>query len=122
MKRQRVSKYRNGGTWSEAKYWGAVRSALRRGFRFWKPITDAKLKARRPVSGRGRQKWEYQCNHCTQWFKGDEVQVDHIIPVGTLKCEDDLVQFLRNLTTEEGYQVLCSDCHGKKTAEERKQR
>lgn len=120
MKRKKVSKHRNGGQWSEARYWGAVRSALRRGFRFWKPITDAKNKARRAVTGKGRQKWEYQCNHCSEWFKGNEVEVDHIIPCGSLKEPKDLVPFLERLTTEDGFQVLCKSCHQIKTQEEKK--
>ena len=32
---------RNAGTWSEAKYWGTLRSGLRRLFRFWQPAQDA---------------------------------------------------------------------------------
>lgn len=112
-------KIRNAGTMTEAQYWAKVRSALRQAFRYWKPITQAKQDARRAKKNGGRQKWEYQCNHCYLWFKGDEVEVDHIIPVGSLKCKEDLVQFLDNLTAEEGYQVLCKPCHNIKTSEER---
>jgi len=67
-----------------------------------------------------RLKWEYQCNHCNKWFPDKDVQVDHIVPVGTLKCAEDLIGFLERLTPEEGFQVLCKECHNTKTQSERK--
>lgn len=112
-------KPRNAGTMTEAQYWGKVRAVLRNGFRYWKPITECKKAARRAYTGDNkRQKWEYQCNLCKQWFQDKEVQVDHIIPCGTLRGPDDLIQFLENLTAETGYQVLCKPCHVIKTKEE----
>lgn len=112
-----TKKTRNAGTWTEAGYWGAVRSHLRRGFRFWKPLMNAKQEARRPYVGENkRQKWEYLCAACNEWYKEKEVQVDHIVPVGSLKCLEDLPGFLERLTVEEGgFQVLCKPCHQKKT-------
>ena len=81
-----VERNRNGGKWSEAQYYSAIRSALRRGFRWWKPAVDAKLFARRPYSGGNRrQKWEYICSCCGEWFKDKDVQIDHITPVGSLR-------------------------------------
>lgn len=119
----RVPKTRNAGTQSEAAYWGSIRSALRRAFRFWKPIVNCKTEARRAYQGKGkRQKWEYQCNYCEEWFAGKETQVDHIIPVGTLQCGDDLKGFLERLTPEEGFQVLCLECHKIKTDAENEAR
>jgi len=113
-------KPRNGGTWTEAKYWGNVRSHLRRAFRYWKPIMQCKLASRRTnQSSNKRMKWEYQCAHCEGWFKDKDIQIDHVAPVGTLKCEDDLVPFLRRLTVEDGFQVLCKECHQIKTNKER---
>ena len=118
-----VSKHRNNGQWSEAKYWGSIRSALRRAFRFWGPATVCKTAARRPYTGGGRrQKWEYKCNHCKEFFPDKECQIDHIIPVGTLQCGDDLKSFLERLTPEEGFQNLCKPCHKIKTDAENKAR
>jgi len=117
---KRVKKTRNNATLTEAGYWGSVRSALRRHFRYWKPATQAKIEARRPSqSSNARLKWEFQCNHCKEWFPDKEVQIDHITPVGTLKCGDDLKLFLERLTPEDGFQVLCKPCHQIKTNEER---
>lgn len=118
-------KTRNGGTWTEAQFFGHLRSSLRRAFRYWKPLINAKLKARRKYSGHtSRQKWEYQCNQCGEWFKGSECEVDHITPVGSLKSLDDIIGFIERLTPEdiEAFQVLCKECHKKKSLEERKKR
>lgn len=117
-----VEKTRNAGLWTEARYWGGVRSALRRGFRFWRPIVQCKLDARRAKVDGGRQKWEYVCAECSNWFKGTEVEVDHTVPTGSLKCADDLTGFLERLTAEEGYRLLCKPCHKIKTNEEKEAR
>lgn len=117
---RKVERNRNGGKWTEAGYWGSVRSALRRAYRYWKPAIDAKMAARRKYEGENkRQKWEYLCAKCSDWFADKEVQVDHIEPVGTLKCGSDLESFLERLTPEEGFQVLCKECHQEKTNLER---
>jgi len=116
----RVAKNRNGGTWSEARFWSQVRSSLRRGFMFWKPITDAKKAARRKYEGENkRRKWEYQCKECEGWFSDKEIAVDHIVPVGSLKSYEDIEGFLKRLTIEDGFQVMCKECHQGKTNRER---
>lgn len=118
---KRVPKTRNGKTWTESQYWSAVSSVLRRGFRYWKPITQCRINSRRLYKGSDkRRKWEYQCNHCKKWFKGSEVQVDHIVPVGKLRSYEDLADMLKRLTPENGFQVLCKPCHQIKTNKERK--
>jgi len=49
-----------------------------------------------------------------------EVAVDHIIPAGTLRCADDLPQFVERLFCEvDGLQVLCKTCHDKKTKKDK---
>jgi len=117
---KRVSRHRNADTQTEAGYWGSVRSALRRAFRYWKPATQAKMAARRRYEGSNkRQRWEYQCAECEQFYMDKFVQIDHIIPVGSLKSGDDLKGFLERLTPEDGFQVMCKECHQEKTNEER---
>ena len=118
-----VKKNRNGGLWTEARYWQQVRSFLRKAFRFWKPATDSLERSKRIYEGENkRQKWEYQCNKCKEYFPRKTVQIDHKIPVGSLKGEEDLIAWLRRLTPEDtnAYQVLCSSCHKMKSLEERK--
>lgn len=107
--------------WTQAKFWGFLRSALRRASDRFPPKQEAKKLHRRPYKGSNtRQKWEYQCVQCKKWFKDKEVEVDHIIPTGTLRSFDDLPEFCRKLFCGiEHYQILCKECHKKKTAQER---
>ena len=115
-----IEKNRNCGTMTESGYWSTVRSALRKGFRFWKPIMKCKMDARRKYVGKNKkQKWEYQCAKCKKWYMNKDIQVDHIIPVGTLRCYEDLPGFVKRLTVEDGFQVLCKDCHNEKSNLER---
>jgi 5-methylcytosine-specific restriction endonuclease McrA len=62
----------------------------------------------------------YQCASCKQKFKQKDVQVDHVVPAGSLKSFKDLPTFVENLfCSEDGLQVLCMDCHKAKTDKER---
>ena len=120
-KKQRVVKTRNAGTMTESAFWSFIRSALRQKSRWWKPITQCKMKSRRPYKGPNkRQKFEYQCKSCSKWFPDKKVNVDHIIPAGSLQCAADLPGFVERLFCEiDNLQVLCSDCHNKKTQNEK---
>ena len=107
----------NNGTMTSAGFWGMIRSALRQKSRWWKPVAEAKKLARRVYKGKNkRQKWEYQCNHCKKWFPDKNIQVDHIVEAGSLKCKEDLPDFVERLFCEvDGFQVLCKPCHKVKT-------
>ncbi len=124
-KKEKVIKTRNAGTLTESAFWGFLRSGLRRQFRYWKPMLAAKAAARRPYVGPNkRQKFELQCNHCKGWFIERQTQMDHVIPTGSLLGWDDLVPFLKRLIPEDvkSFQILCLDCHIKKTNKEREDR
>ena len=116
-KKPRVVRTRNAGTMTESAFWSFIRSALRQKSRWWKPITQCKQKARRPYKGPNkRQKFEYQCKYCEQWFPEKRVNVDHITPAGTLRTATDLPGFVERLFCEiDGLQVLCNNCHDEKT-------
>lgn len=120
--RKTVPKVRCAETMSESAFWSFIRSALRQKSRWWKPITVAKQKAKRPYKGSNkRQKFEYQCNQCKGWFQEKLVNVDHKIPAGSLNCAADLPLFVERLFCEEkDLQVLCESCHTKKTNLEKK--
>lgn len=117
----RVAKTRNAGTMSESAFWSFIRSALRQKSRWWKPITQCKLNAKRPYKGPlKRQKFEYQCNSCKNWFPEKSINVDHIQPAGSLNCAADLPGFVERLFCEiDNLQILCSSCHDIKTKKER---
>jgi 5-methylcytosine-specific restriction endonuclease McrA len=69
---------------------------------------------------KGRQKYEYQCAHCQQWWSAKDVEVDHVIPAGSLKEYDDLPGFVERMFCEQdGLQVLCRECHKQKTEDDK---
>lgn len=113
----RVPKTRGNKTLTESGFWGMIRSALRQKSRWWAPMKLAKEKARRPYKGDNkRQKWEYKCNNCKDWYSDKEIEVDHIIEAGSLRNGDDLKGFVERLfCEEEGLQILCKTCHAVKT-------
>ena len=121
MPRKRVPKTRNSGTMTEAAFFGWIRSQLRRASMKWRPIGECKRKGRRPYKGPDkRRKWEYQCSNCREFFKGTDIQVDHIKPCGTLTSMSDLPTFVGNLFCEaDGLQLLCRGCNIKKREEDR---
>ena len=116
-KTSRVPKTRNAGTMTESAFWSFIRSALRQKSRWWKPITECKMKARRPYKGPNkRQKFEYLCNSCKTWFPDKQINVDHIVGAGSLNCSNDLPGFVDRLFCElDNLQVLCETCHNNKT-------
>lgn len=120
-KKNVVIKPRNAGTMTESAFWSFIRSALRQKSRWWKPITQCKMKSRRTYKGPNkRQKFEYQCNVCKGWFPDKKINVDHVIPAGTLRCANDLPGFVERLFCEiDNLQVLCSNCHDVKTKNEK---
>ena len=114
-------KTRNAGTMTESAFWSFIRSTLRQKSRWWKPISLAKQKAKRKYKGPNkRQKFEYLCNVCKQYFPDKEINVDHIVPAGSLRCANDLPGFVERLFCEiDNLQVLCNVCHNKKTQDEK---
>jgi len=117
----RVAKTRNAGTMTESAFWSFIRSALRQKSRWWKPITQCKLQAKRPYKGvNKRQKFEYQCAQCLKWHADKHINVDHIVPAGSLNCANDLPGFVERLFCEiDNLQVLCESCHNVKTQTEK---
>ena len=108
--------------WSEARFFSFIRSTIRSASSRWPPKYECLKAASRPYVGPDkRRKTERQCAHCKEWFPTTQTQADHIIPAGRLATWDDVVPFMqRAFVPVEGYQCLCTDCHSKKTAEERK--
>lgn len=125
MTKKTVEKTRANETMTEAQYFARIRSALRSGFRYWRPMTMALEKAARPYKGPNKlQKKEFQCAICKNWFKRTQVQIDHKVPCGVLRSYEDIVPFILNLTKEgiDNYQVLCKPDHLKKTKLEKEKR
>jgi 5-methylcytosine-specific restriction endonuclease McrA len=121
--KKRVARTRAGGEWTEAQFWSFLRSNLRLASRKWPPLArHALLGCRRPSeSGNKKLKWEYQCAECKGWFPRNKVEVDHIVPAGSLRSLDDIAGFVERLFVEnEGLVVLCERCHRIKTSSSQK--
>ena len=120
-KRKVMPKTRNSGTLTESAFWSFIRSGLRQKSRWWKPIAECKAKAKRAYKGPlKRQKFEYQCNQCKNWFPDKKINVDHICPAGSLNSAQDLPGFIERLFCEvDNLQVLCETCHNAKTKSEK---
>jgi hypothetical protein len=120
----RVPRTRNAGRWTEAQFWGALRSGLRRTFRFWRPATTALAAAKAPCAGPRGQRFAYVCASCGKLHPRKRVQIDHVVPVGPLTHLHEIPEWLARLTAEDpkAFQVLCKQCHEEKTAAERGQR
>lgn len=118
-KTSRVPKTRASGNWTEAAFWGFIRSGLRQMSRRWRPLVqDALIAARRKSRSKRnlRLKWQFQCAHCEGWYSRKNVEVNHIEPCGTLTKADDLPGYVSRLFCEvDGLEVLCKRCHAKHT-------
>ena len=116
-KTNRVPKTRAGAEWTEAAFWGFIRSGLRQLSRRWPPLARHALNEarRKSQSENKRLKWEFLCDHCGDWLPRKRVQVDHIEPCGSLKSFADLSTFSERLFCEaSGLRVLCVECHQKR--------
>jgi len=113
VRKSKVAKTRASGTLTEAAYWGMIKSCLRRASRWWKPIANVRLKARRNYTGPlKRLKYEYKCSVCLDYFPATQIQIDHILPVGSLNKAEDLPGVVERLFCEEdNLQAICSSCH-----------
>lgn len=112
---------RNAGTMTESMFWSMIRSALRNKSRWWKPVAECKKLSRRAYKGPNkRQRFEYQCNECKNYFPEKKINVDHILPAGQLNCYNDLPGFVERLFCEiDNLQTLCEKCHDVKTKSEK---
>lgn len=123
-KTTKVPRTRNAETMTESQFWSMIRALLRENSRYWKPISMCRLQARRKYEGTNKkQKYEYQCAWCKKWFSINDINVDHIQPVGNLTCAEDLPGFVERLFCEvNNLQCMCTKCHDKKSENERKSR
>lgn len=107
--------------WTTAKFWSFIRSGLRAKWMRWPPkFTVLKSAQRKSLSANKKLQYEYQCSECRSWFPQKEVEVDHIIPAGSLKDYSDLPGFVERLFVGvDGLRVVCKPCHKQITQEAR---
>ena len=110
----RVVKTRAGGTWTEARYFGFIRSGLRRMTMKYPVKQQVLMVNRKKNDGRfdKRTKFIYTCEICRVEGQGKTMEVDHINPAGSLKCYADLPGFVERLFCEiDNLRVICKGCH-----------
>ena len=107
--------------WTNAKFFGHLRSALRRLWMHFPPRSECIRLSRRKAPDDVRHKWEAQCAQCGGWFRLYDVQADHKEPCGSLRCWDDIGPFCeRMFCGADGLQAVCKPCHREITTAERK--
>lgn len=123
---------RNNGTWTEAKFRSFIVSTLRTATRRWGPKNSVKKKAwveRGVYWCAGYKKRKHKVPVTLPPKPGNKrrinnVLVDHIDPVVDpsvgFTTWDEYIE--RMFCEENGLQVLCDECHTRKTNEERVQR
>lgn len=118
----------NSGTWTDARFRGFIKSALRAASMRWGPRNECKKRAK---VGYGK----YRCDNCGTVGpatlpppKGKKKRinnaiVDHInpvVPTTGWTSWDDIIQ--RMFCEVDGFQLLCHKCHTEKTEQERNER
>lgn len=114
-------------SWTPARVKAFITSTLRAGYRKWPPKYETLKEAsvgKKLNKATKRMAEHYVCADCKKEYPGKEVNVDHIepcvSPVDGFVSWDVFIE--RLFCKKDNLQVLCSDCHTKKTNEERKQR
>lgn len=118
-KRVAAPKTRNDGTMSEAAFRAFIRSNFRRMSMRWRPIYATLKEGQRPPTDAERELWGNRvkflnnCQMCGTWVPRKHLDVDHIVPCGSLMdIEKDAGPFLLRLLVERpGLRRLCDTCH-----------
>lgn len=118
----RVPRTRNNFTETDSMHMGKIRAGLRNISRWWKPFQVALREASVKCNIGGRIKTLYKCCKCKRMLVRQSVEVNHIIPVGSLKSYADLPGFCERLFVEDTslLEVVCKECHAEITKEQRK--
>ncbi len=114
-----ADKTRNGNQWTEAAFHSFIKSGLRAASRRWPPkyaCLNAACVGQQINRDTGRIAKHYKCKSCSIDYPAKLVQVDHINPIvstGGFTTWDELIN---NLFCEiDGLQVLCLECHKRKS-------
>ncbi len=110
---------------SESAFHSYIKSVLRRASMRWPPLNSVRAKARK---SRGM----YLCAGCGELVPASILQngkrvknvlVDHINPIVPITGFDNWDNVIQRLFCDESnLQVLCKNCHDKKTKQERDER
>lgn len=123
MPRKSPPKTRNSGQWTEARYRGFIRSALRAAWQRWGPNHEVKKSARIKrgeylCAGYKREPHPAPSSIKVDGGRKNNIFTDHIEPVGKHETWDKTIE--RMFVEADRLQVLCKACHDAKTKDERK--
>jgi 5-methylcytosine-specific restriction endonuclease McrA len=109
--------------WTKGRRKSFITSTIRSGFSRWPPkfaVIEKAFVGKKVNESSGRKAAHYECNSCKQHFPLKEIQVDHIEPVVCpLEGFVSWDSFIERLfCKEENLQVLCKECHKRKTKAE----
>lgn len=109
--------------WTAGRLRTFIVSALRGAFRKYPPkyeVLEEAFVGKKLNVKTNRMSKHYVCNSCNNHFPTSEVNVDHIIPVVNPETGfESFDRFISGLFCgKDNLQVLCSECHDKKTKEE----
>ncbi len=123
MARPSGPKVRCSGQWTEARYNSFITSLLRQGTRRWGPLQEVKKEA-------NVTRGVYECAECKSHVpptvrsgrkRVQNIFVDHIVPIVDPHIGftnwDDYIN--RIFCEKDNLQLLCGECHDKKSVEER---
>ena len=99
--------------WTQARFFSFLRSALRKAWQKWPPKYKALDRQAVPYKGKDkRRKKNYICESCGEEFMKAEVEVNHVVPCGSLRSFEDLPGFVQRMFVgEDKLEVLCKECH-----------
>lgn len=112
--------------WTKARWHSFIVSVLRSGSRKYPPkyetLNEAKTEKKvNPKTNRIAQ--HFLCKECAKDFPAKDVQVDHVIPIVSSSGFTTWDSFIENLYCgKDNLQVLCVECHNKKTKKESSER
>lgn len=100
---------------TEASWWSYIRGCLRKAWmRHPVKLEFIKKKRKRVLNPKtGNMVWGGTCNVCKKEMLARDLQVDHIVPAGSLKANEDIQGFVERLlfVGEEDLQYVCKRCH-----------
>jgi hypothetical protein len=119
-----VKKPYNSGQWTEARMNQFIKSALRTASMKWPPRNVCAKKAWVSRGVYLCAGYKTKAHEVKRTSSGsNNIYVDHIepvIPPSGFTTWDDAIR--RMFPEEEGFQLLCKDCHSEKTKDERNER
>jgi hypothetical protein len=121
-----MSKLRNNGEWTEARYNSFVKGGLRSASQRWPPkykVLNEACVGQKVNPASGRLAKFYTCNICKEAFPAKLVEVNHIIPVVPVTGFDSWDGVIERMFCEkEHLEVCCKPCHKTISKQENQER